>query len=171
MAPFSMRGAVQVLSRVDEKSNIQIPIDAKYVTQGITHRGELEQGPNGDLWSILFQVIDGNTDVIKVKSHLEDVGPTAIKQNNIAFHHMLADSLADVVAEAAKRLLPDMNLERKANNAEPFGVSVAQRLALVQADIWAKRGEAGDIYELDLLLKEEGVCTRSGSPRSFARPS
>ena len=39
---------------------------------------------------ILFQFIDGrsgNTVVIKVKSHLEDVGPTAIKQNKIAFQH------------------------------------------------------------------------------------
>ena len=39
-------GAIQVLSRVDEKTNIQNPNDAKYVTKGITHRGELEQGPN-----------------------------------------------------------------------------------------------------------------------------
>ena len=50
------------------------------------------------------------TDVIKVKSHLEDVGPPVITQNKIGFHHMLANSLADVVAEeAAKRLLPDLN--------------------------------------------------------------
>ena len=84
------------------------PIDAKYVTKGTTHRGELE-------WSMLSQLIKGRsgfTDVIKVKSHLEDVGPTASKQNKIDFHHMLANSSADVVAEeAAKRLLPDMNLE------------------------------------------------------------
>ena len=55
-----------------------------------------------------FQLIDersGVTDVIKVKSHLEDVGPSVITQNKIGFHHMLANSLADVVAEeAAKRL-------------------------------------------------------------------
>ena len=64
---------------------------------------------------------------------------------------MLANSLADVVAEeAAKRLLPDMSLEREAQNAERIGVGVAKRLALVQADIWLKRGETGDIYGLDL---------------------
>ena len=41
--------------------------------------------------------------------------PTATKQNKIAFHLMLANSLADVAAEeAAKRLLPDMILERNA---------------------------------------------------------
>ena len=115
-----------------------IPTDAKYVTRGIAHRGDLVQGPNGDLWSILFQLIDersGVTDFIKVKSHLEDAGPSVIKQNKVAFHHMLANSLADVVAEeAAKRLLPDLNLERKAKWAERVGVGVAKRLALVQAD-------------------------------------
>ena len=52
---------------------------------------------------------------------------------------MLANSLADVVAEeAAKRLLPELNLERIAKWAERVGVGVAKRLALVQADIWAK---------------------------------
>ena len=84
-------GAIKILSRVDEKSNIQIPIDAKYVTRGTTHRRDLEQGPNGDLWPILFQLIDersGVTDVTKVKPHLEDVGPSAITQNKIGFHHI-----------------------------------------------------------------------------------
>ena len=45
-------GAIQILSKVDGKSNIQTPIDAKYVTRGIAHRGDLVQGPNGDLWLI-----------------------------------------------------------------------------------------------------------------------
>ena len=109
-------GAIQALSRVDEITNIQCLIDAKYVTQGVEQRGELEYGSDGDLWSILFRLIDGHsgkTYVIKVKSHLEDDSPSAIQQNEIAFHHMLANSLADVVAEeAARRLLPDMSLEQ-----------------------------------------------------------
>ena len=137
----------------------------RYVTRGITHRGDLEQGPNGDLWLIFFQPIDGRsgvTDVIKVKSHLEDAGPSVIKQNKIAFHHMLANSPADVVAkEAAKRLLPDLNLERKAKKAERIGVEVAKCLELVHADISAKQSEAGDIYELDPLLVEEATCTQT----------
>ena len=33
-------GAIQFLSRVDWKTNIQIPIDARYVTRGTTHRGD-----------------------------------------------------------------------------------------------------------------------------------
>ena len=159
VARAELWGAIQILSRVDEKSN------AKYVTRGITHRGDLEQGPNVDLWSILFHLIDersGVTDVIEVKSHLEDVGPSVITQNKIGFHHMLANSLADVVAEeAAKRLLPELNLERKAKKAERIGIGVAKRLALVQADKWAKRGAAGDIYELETLVVAEETRTRS----------
>ena len=85
-------GSIQVLSR--------LPIDAMYVTKGVTHRSELEQGPNEDLWSKLFQFIDehtGNTNILDVKSHLDDAGPAAIKQKKIEVH---ANSLADVVAEA-----------------------------------------------------------------------
>ena len=85
-------GANQILSKVDGKSNIQIPIDAKYVTRGIAHRGDLVQGPK-----VLFQLIDERCDV--------------------------------VAEEAAKRLLPDLNLERKAKWAERVGVGVAKRLA------------------------------------------
>ena len=54
-----------------------VPLPRKNV-----HRGDLEQGPNGDLWSILFELIDersGVTDFIKVKSHLENAGPSVIK--------------------------------------------------------------------------------------------
>ena len=75
---------------------------------------------------------------------------------------MLANTSADVVAEeAAERLLPDLNPERKAKKAERIGIGVAKRLALVQADIWAKRGAAGDIYELEPLVVAEETCTRS----------
>ena len=82
-------------------------------------------------------------------------------QNKIGFHHILAHSLADVVAEeAAKRLLLDLNLEREAKKTERVGIGVAKRLALVQADIWAKR-DAGDIYELEPLVVAEEMSTRS----------
>ena len=50
------------------------------------------------------------------------MGPSVITQNKIGSHHMLANSLEDVVAEeAAKRLLPDLNLECKAKKAERIG--------------------------------------------------
>ena len=161
----SPQGAIQVLSRVDEKTNIQIPIDAKYVTRGITHRGDLVQGPNGDLWSIFFQLTKGRsgvTDVIKVKSHLEDMGPSVIKQNKIAFHHMLANSLADVVAEeAAKRLLPDLNLERQAKRLNALELEWLHAWRGCYRTCWDKHSEAGDIYELDPLLAEETTCVRT----------
>ena len=38
---------------------------------------------------------------------------------------------------------------------------MAKRLALVQADIWAKRSAAGDICELELMVVAEEMCTRS----------
>ena len=54
-----------------------------------------------------------------------------------------------------------LNLECKAKKAERIGIEVAKRLALVQADIWAKRGAAGDIYERGPLHAVEETCTRS----------
>ena len=75
---------------------------------------------------------------------------------------MLANSLAVVVAEeAAKRLLIDMNLEHRPKRAERTGFLVAKSLALVQADTWAKREVARDIYELDELLDSAEVSTLS----------
>ena len=38
---------------------------------------------------------------------------------------------------------------------------MAKRLALVPADVWAKRGAAGGIYELEPLVVAEETCTRS----------
>ena len=111
----------------------------------------------------LIDGCDGKTDVIKVKSHLEDDGPSVIKQKKIAFHHLLANSLADVAAEkAAMRVLPDMKAR-----TERTGVGVAKRLALVQADIWAMLDEAGDIYELDELLEPAEVSTLSTRENSW----
>ena len=75
--------------------------------------GDVQQGPNGELCSIFFQLIDertGNTHTPKAKSYLGDSVPAAIKQKKIEVHHMLANSPEDVVAgEASKRLLPVQN--------------------------------------------------------------
>ena len=107
----------------------------------------------------------GVTDAIKVKSHLEDVWAhqSSCKARS-ASTACVQTPVADVVAEeAAKRLLPDLNLDREAKKAERIGIGVAKRLALVQADIWAKRGAAGDIYELEPLLTVEETRTRSAT--------
>ena len=80
--------------------------------------------------------------------------------------------------EAAKRLLLDLNLERKAKRAGRVGVGVAERSALVQAGMWAKRSEARDIHELEPLACSGGnmhadcpryARGRFGSPRPPTR--
>ena len=129
----------------------------------------MEQGPNGDLRAILFQLIDertGNTHIFKAKSHLEDAGPVAMKRKKIKFHLMLANYLADVVAdEASKRLLADLNREERAKRCEQTGTNVAERLALVQADVRAKHEEAGDVNELAFLQELEVVTMQSSIER------
>ena len=155
-------GAIQILSRVDGKTNIQIPIDAKYVTRGIAHRGDLEQGPNGDLWSILFQLIDersGVTDFNKVKSHLEDAGPNKTRSLSTTCSQTPWQTWWLRKRQNACHPICTWNVKPRGLNVSEFGV--AKRLALVQADIWAKRREVGDICELDLLLVEETTCTRT----------
>ena len=172
---FGCFRAVQALSRVDENTNFRFLIDAKYGTKGVTQRGELEHGSNGDLWSIFFRLIDGRsgkTDVIKVKSHLVEVGPSVIQQNKIVFHHMLANSLADVVVEeAAKRLLSDMNSEQKAKMTECMGVSAAKMLALVQAHIWVKRESVNHIHDQTLVKKRDLIMQCLNAPKGGRTPT
>ena len=82
----------------------------------------------------------------------------AIKQKKIEYHHMLANSLSDVVAdEASKRLLPDLNHEQRAERCDQIGTSVAKRLALVQADMRVKREEAGEFHEVAPVQELEVV--------------
>ena len=76
---------------------------------------------------------------------------------------MPANYLADVVAEeASKRLLPFLHQEKKAERCEQTRTLVAKRLAMAQADIWTKREEADEIYEL-VPLKELEVATTHSS--------
>jgi hypothetical protein len=53
-----LRGAVQTLIRADPNVEIEIGIDASYVTNGVHQRDALCNGANGDLWSMLFEVLD-----------------------------------------------------------------------------------------------------------------
>ena len=106
-------------AKLNRNSNIQIPIDAKYVTRGIAHRGDLEQGPNGDLWSILFQLIDersGVTDFIKVQVAPGRFWPVShqTKQGSFPPHARKFSGRRGWQRKQQGRLLPDLNLERKA---------------------------------------------------------
>ena len=79
---------------------------------------------------------------------------------------MLANSLSDVVAdEASKRLLPDLSHEQRAERCDQIGTRVAKRLALVQAEMWAKREEAGEVHKLAPVQELEVVTLQSSMER------
>ena len=140
--------AIPVLSRVDEKAHIQLPSGAMYVTKGVTHGCETEQKPNGDPWSTLFQLIDertGPTDIFKVKSHWtlalqSPLQSSKRKSNTITCLQVLCQTLWP------RRRLCDQS-----------GTSVAKRLALVQAEMWPIREEAGKFHELAPVQELEVV--------------
>ncbi len=106
-------GGIQTLIRAHPEWPVDLGIDAAYVTKGCTNRGVLVQGSNGDLWRLIYDIIDnrsGSTNIFKIKSHLEDEGPKAIQLNKISFIDMVGNSLADAVAEeTASRVKPDLN--------------------------------------------------------------
>ena len=133
-------GAIHTLGSTAPTIAVSIGIDASYVVNGTNNRGALIAGPNGDLWSILYKIIDGRTGtttIYKVKSHLDEKGPRAIKDKLISFDHLVGNTLADEVAEAAaNRARPEANAIKSARCCESWGFSIAERLAIIQADIW-----------------------------------
>jgi hypothetical protein len=148
-------GAIQTLIRVSPQVDFDLGIDASYVTKGVLNRHALEMSLNGDLWNIFFEILDsrtGNTNIFKIKSHLDEEGPSVIMQKRIRFDHLIGNTLADEVAGAAvERCKPDLNKISKARRCERHGFLIAKRLALVQADAWEKRAAAGDIFEMQEL--------------------
>ena len=128
-------GAIQALIRVDVKTTIQLPIDAKYVTKGVTQRDELEYGPTGDLvnsFSIERRAQWQN------RSHQGQVTlggcwPISDPARRLLFitcwRTLWRTTLSE---EAAKSLLPDMTFDQKAERAERTGVS---RLGLLETAV------------------------------------
>ena len=154
-------GAIQTIIRADPTIDLEVGIDASYVTNGVNKRNVLLKGPNGDLWSILFDIIDlrqGTTTLTKVKSHLDEKGPEAIQSKQIRFDHLVGNTLADKVAGAAViRAQQDASNVSKAKKSYTTAFCVAKRLAIIQADIWKTRQEAGDIYDLDFWVTAHEV--------------
>ena len=94
-------GGIQTLIRAHPEWSVNLGIDASYVTRGVVNRGALANGENGDLWRLMFEIIDsrpGRTNIFKVKSHLEDEGPKAIQEGKINFVDLVGNSLADTKA-------------------------------------------------------------------------
>ena len=154
-------GAIQTSIRADPAIDLEIGIDAAYVTNGINKRNALLKGTNGDLWSILFDIIDlrqGSTTLIKVKSHLDEKGAEAILNSMIRFDHLVGNTLADKVAgAAARRAQPSASDTSKATRSYTTAFCVAKRLAIIQADIWRARQEEGEIYDLDFKVAAQEV--------------
>ena len=96
-------GAIQTLCRADPEVDIDLGIDAAYVTNGVTNCTKLIAGSNGDLWSIMYVIMQyrtGTTNIFKVKSHLDKAGPKAIQEKRINFLDLAGNFLADSVAES-----------------------------------------------------------------------
>ena len=70
--------AIQVTAAADETIEIDIGIDASYVTKGVLNMDKLSCGNNGDLWSILARPVGGRlgrTLFHKIPSHTEGLDP------------------------------------------------------------------------------------------------
>ena len=143
-------GCIKAVSAADPHLTIHIGIDASYVTRGAYSRGKLTSVTNGDLWSILFELIDGRpgqVHIYKIKSHLDERGPVVLTEGLVTVHDLLGNSLADVVAEAtAAKTKPDNISIQSATFAEGHGFNVLKRIAIIQADIW-KFNEGAEIFE------------------------
>ena len=154
-------GAIQILCRADLDTDIGLGIDAAYVTNGVVNMDQLCKGSNGDLWSIMQKLIEdrpGLTAAFKIKSHLEDEGPSAIANQKIAFDDLVGNSLADEAAEqVAKLIQPDLNIQNKAKRNGSLGFNVAKRIAIIQAEIWNGNDPTDRILEFELLPKEHNV--------------
>ncbi len=66
-------GSALMAARGPAEGPLDIGVDASYVINGIARRGVSMKGPNGDVWSVLFRILDqrkGPTRFFKIKSHL-----------------------------------------------------------------------------------------------------
>ena len=104
------------------------------------------------MWSMLFHLIDhrsGITLLFKIKSHLDEAGPAAIKSRQIRIDHLIGNMFADAVADMAGGVVkPDLNIVSSAQWSNRFGFTVAKRLAIIQAHAWRSKP---DVYELPPL--------------------
>ena len=130
-------GSIVLLTRVSANVIARLGIDASYVTRGVHNRNKLCRGKNGDLWSLLFAVLEFRTAEIefaKVTSHLEDVGVLAVEENFGLICDIVGNALADEAAELTAKLLrppPAKCKQVSAQDTEAFLVCI--RIGLTQA--------------------------------------
>ncbi len=133
-------GAALLIERAPTAGPFRLVLDAAYVRNGIERRGDLLRGPNGDLWGILFALIDcrgGDVETTKVKSHVADKGTDAVRSSGFRWGDILGNELADAAAGTGHALLAGATNEaEQTKRAENYTVKVARRLGRIQARIW-----------------------------------
>ena len=121
------RYCIQALLRAPPDRDIDLGIDASYVTKAVSNRVKLERSYNGDLWSILFTIIDSRsatTNIFEIDSHLDEKGPVAIQEKMIKLSELVGNTLADEVAGAvAAHIKPGPTFAR----GQSLGTLVAPR--------------------------------------------
>ncbi len=163
-------GAALLANAAPSSGPFEITLDAAYVVNGLSRRGERFRGANGDLWTILARIIDdraGETSISKVKSHVleEQLEQVAARQH--CWRHVVGNELADAAADTGPALFSqDVGAaSRRARHIEDKAAAIAHRLARIQARIWeSSRGAA--VFEppppisLDPIEKEPEHAAR-----------
>ena len=137
--------AIQFILRASPEAHVEIRIDASYVTRGVIRRNQPAKRENGDLWCLIFQLIDereGSTQLFKITSHIEDKGGAATTDGLISSAHMLGNSLADAAPEQANEMVqPLYGTIQAAEEAEVIALLVAKSIALIQPHDWQTQGD------------------------------
>ena len=93
-----------MLAAVPSEKDFKVGVDASYVVGGVPRLEDLQAGENGDLWSVMEAVIcdrehhGGNTEVYKVKAHLDEEGVGPLVQGRITATDLIGNCLADRAA-------------------------------------------------------------------------
>ncbi len=148
-------GAALLVCAAPREGPFEIVLDAAYVAKGLGSRGDLLRSPNGDLWSMLYNVIDGRNGpvaVSTVKSHVIDEDVPGIVLGKHRQDHVVGNELADAAAEAGASLFKgeEQAASRRIGFVVDQACRIATRIARIQVRIWRARNGA-DIYELPAM--------------------
>lgn len=133
---------VNLCNAMEEGSSQKVYIDASSVVEGYKKKNEKKQveGINGDLWTLLKQLVVEKSlslEVVKVKSHVED-GAMWRKYGMDAdkfIHNELADEYA---GKLAQRLARSEAHQASDSKTEDDAFKIALRIACIGARCWSK---------------------------------
>ncbi len=164
-------GAALVLCAAPKAGPFELVLDAAYVHRGMGARGELLRSPNGDLWAVLYQLLDnrdGPVTATKVKSHVLDEDAPGILAGRHDVEHVIGNELADAAAETSAALFrgEEQAVSRRIGFIVDKACRIAVRLARIQARIWAVKAGA-KVYEMpeqptiDMEMEDEATVARN----------